>query len=337
MFDMPLALIGADTFAGEAALALLAEAGIPAERVIALVAETDEDASVQYSGQTLLLQSLDCYQFSAGQLVICAGDENLAEAAMAKAGQAGALVIDATGFSRSQEHLPLVHPQLNPEALMNLQQEGVVAVPGDITMAVLPVLRGLRQLGGVNRVDMNCLLSVSSAGKDGISELAGQTSRLLNGLPAEHNTFSDQIAFNFLPGSAPESSGVVTAGRELGIMLAEDALPVHINSVVVPVFYGQAIHLSVSMEWEVTVADIWGVLDGDPSLHLNYDPEEMVSPVSLANTDDEQKAKIQVCGLNVSENHGHVLNMWLITDNSRVSAVSAAVQLYQRLIADFLQ
>ncbi|MCL6268686.1 hypothetical protein M3P05_01795 [Sansalvadorimonas sp. 2012CJ34-2] len=342
MSDMPLALVGADTFTGEAILNLLSEAGVKAEQVVALSDEASDDASVQLGGQTLPVMNLDRYAFSAGQLVICAENAALAEATIAKAGSAGAMVIDATAFSRSQEYLSLIHPDMNPEALMNLQQQGVVAVPGDIAVSVVPVLRALKQLGGVGRVDLSCLLSVSSAGKDGVSELATQTSRLLNGLPAEHSTFADQVAFNILPGAAPATSGVDSAAREINALLSdgsyqdESSLPVHINSVVAPVFYGQTIHLSVSMDWEVSVAEVMDVLEGDPSLLLSYDPEEMMSPVSLANAEDGQKNRIQVCGMNVSENQGYVLNMWLVTDNARVGSSSAVVQLYRKLIADFL-
>ncbi|MTI12935.1 Asd/ArgC dimerization domain-containing protein [Sansalvadorimonas verongulae] len=337
MSEMPLALVGADTFAGESLLNLLDQSDVKADSVVALVATVDDDATVNLGSQSLTVQALGEYSFQSGQVVICAGDAQLAETAIALAGSAGAMVLDATPFSRSQDFATLVHPDVNPEGLMSLQQSGVVAVPGDVAMVVAPVLRAMRQLGGIGRVDMNCNLSVSSAGKVGISELAGQTNRLLNGLPAEHTVFSDQISFNMLPSFEGQVGDAVTASRELSTLAGHDGMPVHVSSMVTPVFYGQVIHLSVSLDWAVNISEVWDVLEGIPSVRICADPEEAFTPVSLVNADDEQRNLIHISGLRSSEAQENVLNMWLVSDNARSGSVLGAKQLYQWLITEFLQ
>ena len=337
MSDSPLALVGADTFAGESLLSLLEVVGVKATDVVALAAEANEESTVNLGSQSLSLQELAKYSFQAGQVVICVGDAVLAETAVTMAGNAGAMVLDATSFSRSQDFATLVHPDVNPEGLMSLQQNGVVAVPGDVAMVVAPILRAMRQLGEIGRVDMNCNLSVSSLGKAGISELAGQTNRLLNGLPAEHTVFSDQISFNMLPSFEGQCGDATTAVRELSALNGHDGLPVHISSMIAPVFYGQAIHLSVSLDWAVSVSEVWEVLEGIPSVRVIADPEDAFTPVSLVNADDEQRRLIHISGLKTSEAQENVLNMWIVSDNARSGSVSGAVQLYQWLITEFLQ
>ena len=330
MSDMPLALVGADTFAGESVLSLLADTGL-VENLVALGAAPEDDATVSFGGQTLQIEKLTDYRFPAGQVVICAGDAAMAETAIQAAGSAGAMVLDATGFSRGQDYVSLVHPDINPEALMSIQQNGVVAVPGDIAMPVAPILRVLRQLGDIGRVDMTCCLSVSSAGRKGVSEMASQTNRLLNGLPAQHEVFSDQISFNMLPAVAGNIGDAVTVARELAAVSGHDALPVHVSSIMTPVFYGQAVQLSVTMDWGVSVHEAWEMLEGVPELRVVNDPEEVVSPVSLANADEEHRRQIHICGLQASEVQDNVLTMWVICDSARTGSASGAVKLYDLL------
>ncbi|WP_281645430.1 Asd/ArgC dimerization domain-containing protein [Parendozoicomonas sp. Alg238-R29] len=337
MSDIPLALVGADTFAGESILSMLAELDLTADKIIAIAGVSDDETTVSLGSHSLPVQSLAKMQFQSGQIVICAGDAELAEEAIGLAGAAGAMVLDATPFSRSQNYASLVHPDVNPEALMTLQQNGVVAVPGDVAMTVAPVLRALRQLGDIGRVDLCCCLSVSSAGKVGVSELAGQTNRLLNGLPAEHSVFSEQTAFNVLPSFVGNCGDAVTAGRELVTLSGHEGMPVHVNSMVASVFYGQVIHLSVSLDWAVGVSEVWDVLEGIPSVKIAADPEESFTPVSLVSADEDQRRLVHICGLGSSEAQENVLNMWIVSDNSRSGSASGAVQLYQWLITEFLQ
>ncbi len=343
MSDLPLALVGADTFAGEAFLSLLEQYNLTEHPVVALgtsatnTEDEDGQASVQLAGKPLAIESLSGYTFSHGQLVVCAGAADIAEAVIPVAGTAGALVLDATPYSRGLGEVPLVHPDLNPEQLMSLTQHGVLAVPGDVSMTVAPVLKALGQLGTPGRVDMTCCFSVSSAGRDGVSEMATQANRLLNGLPAEHNVFPDQISFNMLPAIAGNCGDAATAGRELATLTGYYELPVHVSSMITPVFYGQAVQLRVSLDWGVGVHEAWEVLEGLQYVRVINDPEDMLSPVALVSADDDERVKTQVCGLEVSPMQDNVLNMWLMSDNSRSGSVFGAVRLYERLLTEFLR
>ncbi|CAM3512483.1 Asd/ArgC dimerization domain-containing protein [Parendozoicomonas haliclonae] len=332
-----LVLVGADTFAGEAALNLLAD--IPSvEKVTALSASPADDATVEFSGDSVQIESLADFRFQAGQLVLCVGNALLAEQAIQMAGDAGALVIDATSFTRSQQYAELVHPRINSEALMSLSQNGVVAVPGDVGMVVAPVVRALRQLGGVARVDLNCSLSVSGAADErGVSELASQTNRLLNGLPAEHEVFQDQVAFNLLPGFFHQQGDAQTAAREIVELAGHEGLPVHVSSIVAPVFYGQIIRMSVTLEWPVSEGEVMDVLESVPGLVIIQDQEEFLTPVALVSRDDEERQQVFLGGLATSDVQDNVLNMWIVSDNARSGAVYGAVKLYQQLISEFLQ
>ncbi len=340
MPEMSFVLVGADTLAGESALRLF-EKMLPAalpqadHQPVLLGGDPNDDVTVVFSGEELVVQKLANYSFVAGQVVICVGDAGLAESAFSMAQSAGAMVIDATPFSRCQDHARLVHPAVNLEELVSLQQNNVVSVPSDVAMALVPLLQAFRQLGGMARIDMNCSVPVSSFGFEGVAELAGQTNRMLNGLPAENVKFADQIAFNLLPLADTQQGDAATLVREIIALTGLEELPIYASCMIVPVFYGQIVQLSVTLEWEVELRDAIDVLEGVPGLKVVFDDaEECVTPVTLVGADDEERQLVHIWGLTVRNN---VLRMWVVFDNAYSGSVNGAFKLYQQLIAEFQQ
>ncbi len=335
MFERPLILVGADTIAGESVLTLLAETEM-VSGVVGLGMDPTDDATFEFAGESLPVQHIGRYNFTAGEVVICVGDAALAELTIDLAGRAGALVLDATGFSRSQEFAQIVHPGINPEALAQLQQDGVTAVPGSVGMALAPLLRACRQLGTVARIDIHCTQSVSCYGSAGIRELAEQTNRLLNGLSVESPVFGEQIAFNLLPATGALAGDINTAEQEILALAGFECLPININSIIAPVFYGQVFQVSITFEWDVDARDAIDLWEEIPSVRVVQDAEYPLSPVAFARLDDEERKLVHVYDIAVREARKNILNLSVVMDNGLAGSASGVVKLYQQLVTGFL-
>ncbi len=330
MSERPLILAGADTLSGEAVLALLAET-MSTSQILALGIAPEDDATASFVGENIPVRKLADHVFYSGDIVICVGDERVGEQTVSRAAQVGAVVIDATPFSRQQHLAPLVHPALNPEVLVQLPAEGILAVPGDIGMVVLPILRVCRQLGTLSRIDVHCHQSVSCYGSAGIQELATQTNRLLNGLPAQHNLFGEQIAFNLLAAVGTHAGDMASIEREIRELGEFEELPIILSSTIVPVFYGQVIQLSITFDWDIEVVDILDRFAELPDVAVMDDPEAFLSPVALGGLDEAERKWIHICAVEVCGTQNNVLRLIVVVDNIQVGAAGGAVKLYQQL------
>ncbi|VTR48469.1 USG-1 protein [Serratia fonticola] len=194
------------------------------------------------------MENVEEFDWSQAQLAFFVAGSEAAARYADDAGNMGCLVIDTSGHFALEPDVPLVVPGVNPQVLADYRNRNIVAVADSMVSQLLTAIKPLTEQAGLSRLHVTTLMSVSARGKVAVDDLAGQSARLLNGIPAEPGVFAKQLAFNLLPlmtdeqGSVREERLIVDQVRKV---LQDEGLPISVSCVQSPVFYGhaQVVHL----------------------------------------------------------------------------------------------
>ncbi len=334
-----IAVVGATGAVGEAMLSILAERKFPVDRVYALAGSCSVGKKVEFGNRWLKVEELDEFDFSKVELALFSADSSVSEIFVPKAVDAGCTVIDSTPRFRYEEDVPLVVAEVNPEAIADYCQRGIVANPGCSTIQMVVALKPIYDAVGITRVNVCTYQAVSASGKEGIEELAMQTANLLNMKSVAPDAYPKQIAFNVLPqidtfqenGYTREEMKLVLETRKI---MADDAVLVNPTAVRVPVFYGhsEAIHIEtcekISAEQaKALLTQAAGVTVVDELCDGGY-------PTAV--TDAVGEDAVFVGRIREDISHPLGLDMWVVSDNVRKGAALNSVQIAEILVKDYL-
>ncbi|QOL15296.1 aspartate-semialdehyde dehydrogenase [Dickeya dianthicola] len=329
-----IALLGATGAVGTALLELLQEREFPVGELYALASENSAGESLRFSGRSLRVEDAADFDWSQVQLAFfVAGLEASARYADA-AGNAGCLVIDSSGLFALEPDVPLVVPGVNPQVLADYRNRNIVAVADSLTSQLLTAIKPLTDQAGLARLHVTNLLSVSAHGKAAVDDLAGQSARLLNGIPPEPGLFPKQLAFNLLPlladneGSVREERRLVDQVRKV---LQDDGLPISVGCVQSPVFYGHA---------QVVHLEALRPLSADEA----RDVLAQAADVALSEEDDyptqveDASGNVQLSIGCLRNDYGipELVQFWSVADNIRFGGALMAVETAERLIEEYL-
>jgi aspartate-semialdehyde dehydrogenase len=268
-FDV--AVVGATGIVGEAMFEVLAQRKFPVGKVHALASERSAGKRVAFGDQQLKVQLLDSFDFSQVQLALFSPGAKVSAVHAPRAAAAGCVVIDNTSQFRYDADVPLVVPEVNPEALAGYRARNIVANPNCSTIQLVVALKPLLDAAGLERINVATYQSVSGAGRGAIEELGRQTAALLNGRPIDPKIWPKQIAFNVIPhidsfqdnGYTREEMKVVWETRKI---LGLPDLRVNCTAVRVPVFFGhsEAVHLETTRK--LTAAEARRLLERAPGV-----------------------------------------------------------------------
>lgn len=255
-----------------------------------------------------------------------------------KAVKAGAVVIDNTSQFRMDPDVPLIVPEVNPEALAGYKKRGIIANPNCSTIQMLVALKPLHDLATVKRVVVSTYQSVSGAGKEAMDELFNQTRSIFMNDRKEPEVFPKVIAFNAIPQIDEFMDDHMT--REEWKMMVETkkilgpAIKVCANCVRVPVFIGHAEMVNVEFENDISARDAKKALRDFKGITLiDLESEmEFVTPAEIVGEDD-----VFVSRLREDPTVENGLNFWCVADNLRKGAALNAVQIAELLIRDHLK
>jgi aspartate-semialdehyde dehydrogenase len=239
-----IAILGATGAVGEALLETLAERQFPVGDIYALARTDSAGEHLRFNGKSVMVQDAAAFDWTQAQLAFFAAGAEATASYVEEATNAGCLVIDLSGLFSMEPDVPLVVPDVNPFVLADYRNRNVIAVPNSLTSQLLTALKPLIDDGGLSRITVTSLLSASANGKKAVDALAGQSAKLLNGIPIdEDDFFGRQLAFNMLP-LLPDREGSVREERrivdEVRKILQDDGLMISANVVQSPVFYGHA-------------------------------------------------------------------------------------------------
>ena len=239
-----IAVLGATGAVGEALIETLAERQFPVGEIYALARNESAGEHLRFGGKTITVQDAADFDWTQAQLAFFVAGKEATAAWVEEATNAGCLVIDSSGLFALEPDVPLVVPDVNPFVLADYRNRNVIAVPDSLTSQLLAALKPLIDQGGLSRISVTSLISASAQGKKAVDALAGQSAKLLNGIPIdEDDFFGRQLAFNMLP-LLPDREGNVREERrivdEVRKIMQDEGLMISASVVQAPVFYGHA-------------------------------------------------------------------------------------------------
>ncbi|KQX99138.1 aspartate-semialdehyde dehydrogenase [Rhodanobacter sp. Root480] len=334
-----VAMVGATGAVGETVLAILAERDFPISELVPLASERTAGSEVTFAGKKIVVKNLVDYDFEGVDIAFFSAGGSVSKVHAPRAAAAGAVVIDNTSEFRYQDDIPLVISEVNPHAIAEYTNHGIIANPNCSTMQMLVALAPIHHDVGIERINVATYQSVSGAGRSGMDELGKQTAALLNFQSAEPQKFPKQIAFNVIPhiddfqanGYTKEEMKLVWETRKI---LEDDTIQVNPTAVRVPVFYGHAEAVHIETRAKISAERARELLEQAPGVVVRDQREAggYPTPVSdAAGTDPVFVGRIRE---DISHERG--LDMWVVSDNIRKGAALNAVQIAEVLIADYL-
>ena len=337
VFDV--AVVGATGAVGETMLGILAERQFPVGKVYALASERSAGSLVQFGEQRLKVQNLASFDFSQVQIGLFSAGASISEKHAPRAAAAGCVVIDNTSQFRYDVDIPLVVPEVNPHAIAEYRNRGIIANPNCSTIQMLVALKPIQDAVGIERINVATYQAVSGTGKEAIEELASQTAALLNGKPVESKVYPKQIAFNALPhidtfqsnGYTKEEMKMVWETQKI---MEDETIRVNPTAVRIPVFYGHSEAVHIETREKLTVEQARELLSRAPGVSIMDTPEPGGYPTPV--TEGANHDAVFVGRIREDISHPRGLNLWVVSDNVRKGAALNSVQIAEILIRDYL-
>ena len=328
-----VAVVGATGAVGREIIKTLSERRFPVKEIVALASARSVGQQVSFGEKQILkVQSLEKFDFTGFDIGLFSPGAAISAVHAPRAVKAGCLVIDNTSQFRMDPDVPLVVPEVNPEAL-NAIKRGIVANPNCSTLQMVVALKPLHDRFRVKRVVVATYQSVSGAGKEGMDELWSQSRAMHVNDPMTPQEFPKQIAYNVIPhidsfmddGSTKEEWKMVVETQKI----LDPAIKVAATCVRVPVFIGHAEAITVEFERPVTVADARAALREAPGVVVQDQREDggYTTPIDCVGEDATYVSRIR---LDPTVPNG--LQFWCVADNLRKGAALNAVQIAEAVV-----
>lgn len=334
-----VAVVGATGAVGETMLSILEERNFPINNLYPLASSRSAGGTIQFKGKSVKITDLADFDFNKAQIGLFSAGGSVSAEYAPKAAAAGCVVIDNTSHFRYDDDIPLVVPEVNPEAIAQHTTKGIIANPNCSTIQMLVALKPIYDAVGIERINVCTYQAVSGTGKSAIEELAGQTAKLLNGKTPEASVYPKQIAFNVLPqidvflenGYTKEEMKMVW---ETNKIFNDDSILINPTAVRVPVFYGhsEAIHIETKEKISVEqVRELMSNFDGITLMDDRVDGGYATAVTESAGNDD-----VYVSRIREDISHPRGIDMWVVADNVRKGAALNSVQIAELLVKSHL-
>ncbi len=329
-----VAVVGATGNVGREMLAILAEREFPMDEVAAVASSrsTGMEVEIGDSGRKVKCQNLEHFDFAGWDIALFAAGSGPTKEYAPKAAAAGCVVIDNSSLYRMDPDVPLVVPEVNPEAIDGYTKRSIIANPNCSTAQMVVALKPLHDFATIKRVVVSTYQSVSGAGKAGMDELFEQSRAIFVGDPVEPRKFTKQIAFNVIPhidvflddGFTKEEWKMVVETKKI----LDPKVKVQATCVRVPVFVGHSEAISLEFEKEITAKQAQDLLREAPGIMLVDKREDggYVTPVECAGDYATFVSRVRE---DPTVENGLVL--WCVSDNLRKGAALNAVQIAELL------
>jgi aspartate-semialdehyde dehydrogenase len=332
--SLTVAVLGATSLIGREILETLAERAFPADAVIALGSRKQLGREVSMGDRTLRLQDADEFDWSGADICfVCVGEKSARRQA-SRIAATGCLAVDLSAAFRGDPEIPLVAPEVNPEAVEGWRARRILSVPSPAAAQIAAVLAPLHQAATVRRAIATVLSPASEAGQEAMDELWTQTKGLYVNQGPEPKAFAKQIAFNIIPqvGDVLDDGATeAEAGLRGELMrLIDPDLDASATFAHVPVFVGLAAAVHVELASPLPASAVRAMLREAPGLMVvdNREEETFISPLE---TVGEWATFVSRIRDDPALPNG--LALWIASDNLRKGAALNAVQLAETLMA----
>jgi len=331
--QMHIAIAGATGAVGNEILACLDERNFPVGKLTLLASARSAGKKMMFRGEEIVIEELTHDSFEGVDVALFSAGGGLSLEFGPSATKAGAVVVDNSSVFRMDPDVPLVVPEINPEAVKGAKK-GIIANPNCTTIISLMALFPLHEEFGLKSIIASSYQAVSGSGAQGIIELEKQTKALANGESFEMNVYPRQIAFNVIPqvdsfteeGYTKEELKMLNEGRKI---LGLPDLKVTCTCVRVPVYRSHSVSISASFEKPIDVEKAQAVFAGYSGVQLKDDIQNNIYPVPLDTTGKDDCLVGRIRKDLVQDN---ALALWVVGDQVRKGAALNAVQIAELLI-----
>jgi aspartate-semialdehyde dehydrogenase len=328
-----VAVVGATGNVGREMLTILEERLFPADEVYALASRRSMGTEISYGDRTLKCKDLDTFDFSGVDLVLMSAGGAVSKEWSPKIAATGAVVIDNSSAWRMDPRVPLIVPEVNPDAIAGYDKLNIIANPNCSTAQLVVALKPLHDRAKIKRVVVATYQSVSGAGKDAMDELWMQTKKLYVGDEIVPEEFPKQIAFNVIPhGGDFMDDGYTTEEWKIEVetkKILDPKIKLTATCVRVPVFVGHSEAVNIEFENEITADDARDLLRESPGLMVIDSREDggYATPLDCVGEFATFVSRIR-------EDHTveHGLSLWVVSDNLRKGAALNAVQIAELML-----
>ena len=328
-----IAIAGATGNVGREMLNILEERNFPASEIIPLASSRSVGREVAYGDKMLKVQNLENYDFSDTDICLMSAGGDVSKKMSPKIASKGCVVIDNSSAWRYDIEVPLIVPEVNPEAIEGFRKKNIIANPNCSTAQLVLALKPLHDKANIKRIVVSTYQSVSGAGKDGMDELFRQSRAVFVADPVESQVFTKRIAFNVIPhiddfmedGYTKEEWKVLAETKKM----LDKKIKVTCTAVRVPVFIGHAESVNIEFENEITADEARDILREAPGC-LVIDKHEdggYITPYECAGDDATYISRIRE---DATVENG--LNIWIVSDNLRKGAALNTIQIAELLI-----
>ncbi|MFM2355874.1 MAG: hypothetical protein RLZZ528_1610 [Pseudomonadota bacterium] len=324
---------GATGNVGREMLNILSEREFPVDEIAALASRKSLGTEVSFGDKTLKTKDLDTFDFAGWDIALFAVGSEATKIYAPKAAAAGCIVIDNSSLYRYDPEVPLVVPEVNPEAVLQYKNKNIIANPNCSTAQMVVALKPLHDRARIKRVVVSTYQSVSGAGKAGIDELWDQTKSIYNPVDdVPPKKFSKQIAFNVIPhidvflddGSTKEEWKMVAETKKI----LDKSIKVTATCVRVPVFVGHSEAINIEFEEPLDWEEATEILREAPGVMVvdKREPGGYITPIECVG-----EYATYVSRIREDSTIDNGLSMWVVSDNLRKGAALNAVQIAETL------
>jgi aspartate-semialdehyde dehydrogenase len=327
-----VAVVGATGNVGREMMAILEEVNFPVDEIFAVASRKSIGVEVAYAEELLKCQDLEQFDFSQVDIVLMSAGGAVSKAWSEKIGKAGPVVIDNSSAWRMHPDVPLIVPEVNPDAVEGFRKKNIIANPNCSTAQLVVALKPLHDAARIKRVVVSTYQSVSGAGKAGMDELWNQTKAIYGLGDKTPKTFAKQIAFNVLPvigsflpdGYTDEEAKMWLETKKM----LDPSIELTVTCVRVPVFVGHSEAVNIEFHSPLDEDDARDILREAPGMIVidKREPGGYITPVEAAG-----EFAVYVSRIRKDPTVEHGLNLWCVSDNLRKGAALNAVQIAQLL------
>jgi len=325
---------GATGNVGREMLNILAEREFPADEIVALASSRSAGDVIDFgeTGKKLTVKNIEHFDWNGWDIALFAIGSEATRKYAPIAAAAGCTVIDNSSLYRMDPDVPLIVPEVNPQAIDGYLKKNIIANPNCSTAQMVVALKPLHDAAKIKRVVVATYQSVSGAGKAGMDELFEQSRNIFVGDPAEAKKFTKQIAFNVIPhidsflddGSTKEEWKMVVETKKI----LDPKIKVTATCVRVPVFVGHSEAINIEFENEISAARAKSILREAPGVMLidKHEDGGYVTPIECVG---EYATFVSRVREDPTVDSG--LSLWCVSDNLRKGAALNAVQIAELL------
>ncbi|MBU6196095.1 MAG: aspartate-semialdehyde dehydrogenase [Cyanobacteria bacterium REEB446] len=328
-----VAILGATGNVGRLLLDVLIKRDFPFNQLKLLASERSAGTIIQgRNGVDYPVEAVNSNSFTGIDIVLASAGSSISQQFSEDIVKAGAVLIDNSSAFRMDENVPLVVPEVNPEALK--LHQGIIANPNCSTAPLVCVLKPLQDYYGIERVVVSTYQSISGAGKAAMEELIENTQKAINKESFVNNVINQKLAFNLIPqidvfldnGYTKEEMKVILESRKI---LGLPELKITCTAVRVPVLICHSESINIELKKSSDVKEFKEVISSNPNVKVIDSPSEKIYPMPIS---AQGKDSTFVGRIRKDESKENTFNIWLVSDNLRKGAALNTVQIAESMI-----